>query len=78
MEAFFAPHIRAHRLVTVHAQAVLRPAIELHVALIAIILVLGMPLHQFAWRHDGLNALCLHRRCQCQRQAQSTREPQEL
>ena len=76
VKALLAAHIHAHRLVAVHAQAVLRLTVELDVALLAIVLILGMPLYQLARRHDGLDTLRLHCGCQRHRQAQATRDAQ--
>ena len=54
--------VASNVLVTRHAQAVLGLAIQLDVALLAIVFVLGVPLYQFARCHDGLQSLraCRH------------------
>jgi hypothetical protein len=78
VEAGFAPNIHAYRLVTIHAQAVLRLAVKLYVALLAVVLVFGMALHQLSRRHDGLNALRLHGWCERQRHTYCARNAQDL
>lgn len=57
VESGFAAHINTDFLMAVHAQAILSFAVELHMALAALVLPLRVTLNEFARCHDGLNAL---------------------
>jgi hypothetical protein len=78
VESGLTAHIDAHRFVAVHAQAVLRFAVEFDVALFAIVLVLGMALYQLARCQDGLYALGLCQGHQGQSGCDTANNPKQL
>ena len=57
VKACLGTHIGSHILVAIHAQAILCLAVKLGMALFALVIYLGVGLHQFAGRNDGFNSL---------------------
>ena len=57
MKAASLLHVGSHFFVARHAQTILRFPIELHVALLAVVLQFDVALNQFPRSHDGLNVL---------------------
>jgi hypothetical protein len=55
-------HVAPHFLVAVHAQTILRGAIETDMAFAALLLPLGMPLHEFARAQHRFEGLRVRRR----------------
>lgn len=78
MESGAGLHVSPHILVAGHATAVLRLAIELHMALRAVFFDFGMPLNQFAGRQNRLDVLRTNRRAQPEPQRQEAARDQPL
>ena len=57
VKAGLVAHVSTHRLVAIHAQTVLRLAVEPDVALLAVVLPFGVALNQLPRRDHGLDAL---------------------
>jgi len=57
MKACLGAHVSSYFLVTIGTKTRLRSPVELHVALLAIVLQFGMPLDKLARCQDGLDAL---------------------
>lgn len=71
-------HVSTHILVALHTPAILRFAIELHMALRAVFFDFGMPLNQLAWRQNGLYVLREDWRTQAETQGQEAARDQPL